>query len=66
MSVGRIHAAAITSVDEERRVVSVEWFENGETKGKEVRKRAAIRLFHGNSHALCPHTQHRENKAVHY
>jgi kinesin family protein 2/24 len=36
VSVGRTHAAAITSVDEERRVVSVEWFENGETKGKEI------------------------------
>ena len=33
---GRVHAAAITSVDEEKRFVSVEWFENGETKGKEV------------------------------
>lgn len=33
---GRVHEAAITSVDEERRFVSVEWFENGETKGKEV------------------------------
>ena len=33
---GRVHEAAITSVDEERLIVAVEWFENGETKGKEV------------------------------
>ena len=33
---GRVHEAAITSVDEDRLLVSVEWFENGETKGKEV------------------------------
>lgn len=42
MSAGRVHEAAVTSVDEERRVVCVEWFEDGETKGKEVRKQAAI------------------------
>ena len=36
-TIGRVHEAAITSVDEDRLVVAVEWFENGETKGKEVR-----------------------------
>lgn len=36
-TLGRVHEAAITSVDEDRLVVAVEWFENGETKGKEVR-----------------------------
>lgn len=35
---GRVHEAAITSVDEDRLIVAVEWFENGETKGKEVSK----------------------------
>ena len=33
----------ISGVDSERKFVSVEWFENGETKGKEVVKCALIR-----------------------
>ena len=33
---GRVHLAAITSIDLERKVVAVEWYEGGETKGKEV------------------------------
>ena len=59
MSAGRVHEAAVTSVDEERRVVCVEWFEDGETKGKEVRKQAAIlyiqhRILHT---TFCVHTK---------
>lgn len=33
---GRIHPAAISGIDSETQSVSVEWFENDETKGKEV------------------------------
>lgn len=33
---GRVHLAAITSIDLERKVVAVEWYEGGETKGKEL------------------------------
>ncbi|KFD68806.1 hypothetical protein M514_02721 [Trichuris suis] len=33
---GRVHKALISSVSEEEQSVSVEWFENGETKGKSV------------------------------
>ena len=33
---GRIHSAVISSVNNESRSVTVEWFERGETKGKEV------------------------------
>ena len=31
-----MHGAVITGIDTEKQYVSVEWFENGETKGKEV------------------------------
>ena len=34
--VGRVHKASISDIDKERLFVSVEWFESGETKGKEV------------------------------
>ena len=33
---GRVHGAAVSGVDTNRSIVSVEWFEKGETKGKEV------------------------------
>ena len=33
---GRIHAAAISGIDTDKKLISVEWFENDETKGKEV------------------------------
>uniref|UniRef100_A0AC34RAB0 Kinesin-like protein n=1 Tax=Panagrolaimus sp. JU765 TaxID=591449 RepID=A0AC34RAB0_9BILA len=33
---GRIHGAVVTAVNKESGGVNVEWFENGETKGKEV------------------------------
>ena len=33
---GRVHSANISAVNESSRLVSVEWFEKGETKGKEV------------------------------
>ena len=34
---GRVHGAAVSGIDTDRRIVAVEWFENGETKGKEVK-----------------------------
>ena len=34
--VGRIHSAVISGVQPESKSVTVEWFEKGETKGKEV------------------------------
>ena len=33
---GRVHSAAVSGIDTDRGIVAVEWFENGETKGKEV------------------------------
>uniref|UniRef100_A0AC34FCJ6 Uncharacterized protein n=1 Tax=Panagrolaimus sp. ES5 TaxID=591445 RepID=A0AC34FCJ6_9BILA len=33
---GRIHGAVITDIKEDAKTVNVEWFEKGETKGKEV------------------------------
>ena len=33
---GRIHSAVISGVNPEAKSVTVEWFERGETKGKEV------------------------------
>lgn len=34
--IGRIHSAVISGLNPEARSVTVEWFEKGETKGKEV------------------------------
>merc|ERR1711892_1033755 len=33
---GRIHSAVVSGIDVEKRSVIVEWFEKGETKGKEI------------------------------
>ena len=33
---GRIHSAVISGLNPDARSVTVEWFEKGETKGKEV------------------------------
>jgi len=33
---GRIHQAMVTSLNEDNDSVTVEWIENGDTKGKEV------------------------------
>ena len=33
---GRIHSAVISGLNKESRSVTVEWYEKGETKGKEV------------------------------
>ena len=34
--IGRIHSAAVSGINLDTRSVTVEWFEKGETKGKEV------------------------------
>lgn len=36
LSAGRIHQAMVTSLHEDNDSVTVEWIENGDTKGKEV------------------------------
>ena len=33
---GRVHSAVVSGVGEEAQSITVEWFERGETKGKEV------------------------------
>lgn len=41
---GRVHSAVISGIDLETRSVTVEWFEKGETKGKEVELEALFQL----------------------
>jgi len=41
---GRIHTAVISGVNSETNSVTVEWFEKGETKGKEIELEALLRL----------------------
>lgn len=36
LTAGRIHQAMVTSLHEDNESVTVEWIENGDTKGKEV------------------------------
>lgn len=36
-TLGLVHDASVTGIDSVKGLVSVEWYENGETKGKEVR-----------------------------
>ena len=33
---GRVHSAVVSGINADTRSVTVEWFEKGETKGKEV------------------------------
>uniref|UniRef100_A0A5K3EGG2 Kinesin-like protein n=1 Tax=Mesocestoides corti TaxID=53468 RepID=A0A5K3EGG2_MESCO len=41
---GRIHSAIISGVNQERKAVTVEWYERGEAKGKEIEISAIYRL----------------------
>ncbi|VUZ44277.1 unnamed protein product [Hymenolepis diminuta] len=41
---GRIHSAIISGVNRDRNVVTVEWYERGEAKGKEIDMAAVFRL----------------------
>ena len=53
---GRIHSAVVSGVNPDSLSVTVEWFEGGETKGKEVESlidvqlhsesEASLRMFH--------------------
>ena len=38
MLLGRIHSAVVSGINVDTKSVTVEWFERGETKGKEVRR----------------------------
>lgn len=44
MILGRIHSAMVSKVSPNSRSVTVEWFERGETKGKEVELDAILQL----------------------
>ncbi|XP_064605768.1 kinesin-like protein KIF2A [Liolophura sinensis] len=41
---GRVHSAVVSGVNAEMSVVTVEWFERGETKGKEIELEAIFQL----------------------
>ena len=41
---GRIHSAVVSGINLETRSVTVEWFERGETKGKEIELEAILNL----------------------
>ena len=41
---GRVHTASVSGIDKDGQNVTVEWFEYGETKGKEVTKSCNLRL----------------------
>ncbi|XP_018357909.1 PREDICTED: kinesin-like protein Klp10A isoform X2 [Trachymyrmex cornetzi] len=41
---GRVHSAVVSGINLEQRTVTVEWFERGETKGKEVEIDAILAL----------------------
>uniref|UniRef100_A0A672NHS0 Kinesin-like protein n=1 Tax=Sinocyclocheilus grahami TaxID=75366 RepID=A0A672NHS0_SINGR len=42
---GRIHQAMVTSLNEDNECVTVEWIENGDTKGKEVNFVSSVRVL---------------------
>ena len=46
-SAGRIHSAVVSGINVETKSVTVEWFERGETKGKEVIRQMRIRMMLG-------------------
>lgn len=60
---GRVHSAIVSGVNLETRSVTVEWYERGETKGKEVEIDAILALnpeLAGARHT--PHLQPMPNK----
>ncbi|CAG4953835.1 unnamed protein product [Colias eurytheme] len=61
---GRIHSAIVSGINLETRSVTVEWYERGETKGKEVEIDAILalnpELLVGTRHT--PHLQPMPNK----
>ncbi|XP_046356917.2 kinesin-like protein KIF2A isoform X2 [Haliotis rufescens] len=58
---GRIHSAVISGVNLESRSVTVEWFEKGETKGKEIEVEAIFAL---NPHVITSAQKPRESQSV--
>lgn len=57
---GRIHQAMVTSLHEDNESVTVEWIENGDTKGKEVQLNLSRQLpVHLNVSLLSSFTPHR-------
>ncbi|XP_041360178.1 kinesin-like protein KIF2A isoform X2 [Gigantopelta aegis] len=58
---GRIHSAVITGVNLESRSVTVEWFEKGETKGKEIEIEAICAL---NPHICGPRNPSKDTNSV--
>ncbi|XP_067678415.1 kinesin-like protein KIF2A isoform X2 [Haliotis asinina] len=58
---GRIHSAVISGVNLESRSVTVEWFEKGETKGKEIEVEAIFAL---NPHVVTSAPKPRESQSV--
>ena len=47
--VGRVHSSMISGVNLDTKSVTVEWYENGETKGKEVKhNNLSIELYDPN------------------
>ena len=46
---GRIHQAMVTSLNEDNESVTVEWIENGDTKGKEVNHHLLPQCISGTS-----------------
>lgn len=58
---GRVHSAVITYVNPENHSVTVEWYENGETKGKEIEFELIFSL--NPNLADCPRTFPRKNNS---
>ena len=54
---GRIHSAVVSGINLETRSVTVEWFERGETKGKEIELEAILSL----NQDLAPPTNENSN-----
>ncbi|XP_025987733.1 kinesin-like protein KIF2A isoform X4 [Solenopsis invicta] len=51
---GRIHSAVVSGINLEQRTVTVEWFERGETKGKEVEIDSILALNRDLSQKMGP------------
>ncbi|KAH6940675.1 hypothetical protein HPB50_004648 [Hyalomma asiaticum] len=41
---GRIHSATVVSMDQDKQVIVAEWYEKGETKGKELPRHTQVPL----------------------
>lgn len=61
MFAGRVHPAMVSKVNHQNRSVTVEWYERGETKGKEVELDAIIQL---NGETNKPETVPEKKKAT--